>query len=78
LPSNQSTTNVERSRALLDVNGKNVPIGSKTVTNKDGGQQGGVTMTVPKGLAPGRYTVKHTVKAGSSYDTKTSSFVVKA
>ncbi len=78
LPSDQSTTDVERSWALLDVNGKKVPIGSKTVADRDGGQQGGVTVTVPKDLPPGRYTVKHTVKTGSSYDTKNSSFVVKA
>ncbi len=78
LPSDQSTASVQRSWELLDVNGKTVPIGSKTVADRDGGQQGGVTVTVPQDLPPGRYTVKHTVRAGSSYDTKRSSFVVKA
>jgi hypothetical protein len=78
LPENQSTTGVERSWELVDVNGKNVPLGSKQISDQDGGHQGGVTVTIPKSLKPGRYTVRHKVKAGSSYDTKTSSFVVKA
>jgi hypothetical protein len=78
LPSDQSNTGVQRSWELLDVNGKNVSLGSKQISDSDGGHQGGVTVTVPKNLAPGRYTIRHKVKAGSSYDTKNSSFVVKA
>jgi hypothetical protein len=76
LPSRQSTTSVKRGWEILDVNGDDVPAGYETHEKSNGIHIAGVTVTLVPKFPPGRYTIKHTVKSGSSYDTKTSWFLV--
>jgi hypothetical protein len=78
LPPGKSSTVVSESWVLKQ-DGKTVTsLPTKTETRDEGGWKSQAEITIPQGTPPGTYVIEHKVKAGSSYDTDTSSFVVRA
>ena len=78
LPSGETSSTVSESWVLKQ-NGKTVTsLPTKTFTRKEGGWKAQAQITVPQDIPPGTYEIEHKVQAGSSYDTDTSSFVVRS
>jgi hypothetical protein len=78
LPPGDSAASVNESWVLKQ-NGKTVAsLPAQTNKRTDGGWEAEAEIAIPKGTAPGTYVIEHKVKVGSSYDTRTSKFVVKA
>jgi len=78
LPPGDSNVKVKESWELKQ-NGKTVAsLPAQTNRRSDGGWEANAEISIPDGTAPGTYVIVHKVQAGSSYDTDTSKFVVKA
>lgn len=78
LPSGKPAASVVESWALKK-NGKAVAsLPAQTNKREDGGWTANSEITVPDSIEPGTYVIEHKVKVGSSYDTRSSKFVVKA
>ena len=78
LPPSTSSVLVTESWALKK-DGKLVTRLPEKSTNRiAGGWEAKAEITIPPEVQPGTYVIEHTVKAGSSYDTDESTFVIRS
>lgn len=78
LPAGASNARVTESWALKK-DGKTVAnLPKKSASRAAGGWQADAEITIPDNVPAGTYVIEHKVKAGSSYDTDESTFVVRA
>jgi hypothetical protein len=78
LPQGQSSVSVSESWVLKKDGQTLATIPAETAVRPAGGFEVNAFFPVPANATPGTYVVEHVVKAGSSYDTDESSFVVKS
>lgn len=77
LPANQSNASITESWTLKK-DGKTVAnLPAKTNRRSAGGWAAQAEITIPPDVPAGTYVIEHRVKSGSSYDTDTSTFVVR-
>ncbi|MCG6941621.1 MAG: hypothetical protein LJE69_10265 [Thiohalocapsa sp.] len=78
LPRGVSQTTVSESWVLMK-DGKQVAVlPTKSATRTAGGWESDAEITIPPNAEPGTYVIEHRVKAGTSYDSDESTFVVHA
>jgi hypothetical protein len=78
LPPGESSASVTEAWVLKQ-NGRTVYALPKQTNNRtEGIWEAEAEISVPDGAAPGAYVIEHRVQAGSSYDTRSSKFTVKA
>lgn len=78
LPSGKSATGVTETWVLKKDGNQVAKLPAKNSSRAAGGWSAEAEITVPPGIEPGTYVIEHQVKAGSSYDTDESTFVVRA
>ena len=78
LPSGVNQTSVSESWVLKKDGEKIANLPVKSASRTPGGWQSDAEITIPSDVAAGTYVIEHRVKAGSSYDTDESVFVVQA
>ncbi len=78
LPSGTSSASVTETWVLKKDGEQVARLPSKNHTREAGGWAAKAQITVPPNTAPGTYVIEHQVKAGSSYDTDESIFIVSA
>ncbi|MBK1708251.1 MULTISPECIES: glycine zipper domain-containing protein [Marichromatium] len=77
LPPSVSRTSVTESWTLKKDGRSVARLPAKTSTRSAGGWAAQAEITIPSDVPPGTYVIEHRVKAGSSYDTDESTFVVR-
>jgi len=78
LPSAMSQTAVSEAWVLKKDGEKLADLPTKTAKRSAGGWQSDAEITVPTNIEAGTYVIEHRVRAGSSYDTDESVFVVRS
>jgi LysM repeat protein len=78
LPRRESSETVYESWALKKDGKVLYSLPEQANKRTGGGWVAEATINVPKSAPPGTYVVEHKVKAGSSYDTDESTFIVKS
>jgi hypothetical protein len=78
LPSGQSSADVKESWVLKKGGETVATLPAQTNERTDGGWEAQAEISIPDGTEPGTYEIEHKVQVGSSYDTRSSNFVVKA
>jgi methionine-rich copper-binding protein CopC len=78
LPANVSQTAVSEAWVLKKDGKKLADLPTKSAKRSAGGWQSDAEITVPANIEAGTYVIEHRVRAGSSYDTDDSVFVVRA
>lgn len=78
LPSGVSNTSVTESWVLKKDGSTVANLPAKTSTRTAGGWQADAAIKIPDNVPAGTYVIEHKVKAGSSYDTDESTFVVQS
>ena len=77
LPKNTPQTQVLVSSVLLKDGAQLMEFKDQPVVKSAGGYTVKLPVKIPAEAAAGTYVIKHTVKAGTTYDTAESTFVVK-
>jgi len=78
LPDDVSSARVTESWKLKKDGRVVANLPSKTANRSAGGWEADAEITIPSDVPAGTYVIEHRVKAGSSYDTDESTFVVRA
>lgn len=78
LPKTASSVSVAESWALKKDGKEVMTIPAETTNRAAGGWEAGGSIPVPQDAPPGTYVIEHVVKAGSSYDTDESIFIVES
>ena len=78
LPQGDSAASVKESWVLKKGGNTVASLPAQTNKRSDGGWKANAEISIPQGTEPGTYVIEHKVQAGSSYDTRSSQFVVKA
>lgn len=77
MPSGMNEAKVKHSWTLTKDGRRLSSVDSPTETRTAGGWNSKAEITIPDQAEPGTYYVEHRVKIGSTYDTETTSFVVR-
>jgi hypothetical protein len=77
LPQNAPQTQVSVTGVLLKDGTQLMDFKSQPATKTAGGYTVKLPVNIPAEAAPGTYVIRHTVSAGTTYDTAESTFVVK-
>ena len=78
LPANAPQTQVSVTGVLLKDGVQLMDFKNQPATKSAGGYTIKLPVTIPGNAAPGTYVIRHTVSAGTTYDTAESTFIVKA
>jgi hypothetical protein len=78
LPKTASSVSVSEGWALKKDGKEIMTIPAEPTNRTAGGWEAGGSISMPKDAPPGTYVIEHVVKAGSSYDTDESTFIVKS
>ena len=78
LPQNSPQAQVTVTGVLLKDGVQLMDFKNQPVTKTAGGYTIKLPISIPANAAPGTYVIRHTVSAGTTYDTAESTFVVKA
>lgn len=78
LPANAPQTQVSVTGVLLKDGVQLMDFKNQPATKSAGGYTIKLPVSIPANAAPGTYVIRHTVSAGTTYDTAESTFIVKA
>lgn len=78
LPANAPQTQVSVTGVLLKDGVQLMDFKNQPATKTAGGYTIKLPVAIPANAAPGTYVIRHTVSAGTTYDTAESTFIVKA
>ena len=78
LPANAPQTQVSVTGVLLKDGVQLMDFKNQPATKSAGGYTIKLPVSIPSNAAPGTYVIRHTVSAGTTYDTAESTFIVKA
>jgi len=78
LPANAPQTQVSVTGVLLKDGVQLMDFKNQPATKTAGGYTIKLPVSIPANAAPGTYVIRHTVSAGTTYDTAESTFIVKA
>lgn len=78
LPANAPQTQVSVTGVLLKDGVQLMDFKNQPATKSAGGYTIKLPVSIPGNAAPGTYVIRHTVSAGTTYDTAESTFIVKA
>lgn len=78
LPANAPQTQVSVTGVLLKDGVQLMDFKNQPATKTAGGYTIKLPVSIPGNAAPGTYVIRHTVSAGTTYDTAESTFIVKA
>jgi len=78
LPANAPQAQVSVTGVLLKDGVQLMDFKNQPATKTAGGYTIKLPVSIPANAAPGTYVIRHTVSAGTTYDTAESTFVVKA